>query len=176
VTNRLDLSPIPGVLSLMSRMIFNTIPGVLEWCDCCDLQNGALLLGYPARLSGKVGLASHGAWSPPKNLNFHAGFLATGEIPPGWPSLRWGSNSILPKHKLNLYPLYYTPPWHSLYDVDRHLDMEPSPHWNLYIWWTRTWEVGWNPGSWPGMNHDCVTSRRREVSWLKNDWAEKIWA
>jgi len=60
-------------------MIFNTIPRVLELCDRCDLQNGALLLGYPARLSGEVGLASHGARSPAKNLNFHAGFVATGE-------------------------------------------------------------------------------------------------
>ena len=89
MTNRSDLYPIPGVLSLTSRMIFNTIPGVLELCDHCDLQNGALLLGYPARLSGKVGLASHGARSAAKNLNFCAGFVAMrgllpqGKIPPG---------------------------------------------------------------------------------------------
>jgi hypothetical protein len=63
-------------------MIFNTIPVVLEQCDCCDSQNGAPLLGYPGYPARWVSLLT-GHDPQPRISIFMRGLLPQGILPPG---------------------------------------------------------------------------------------------
>jgi hypothetical protein len=76
VTNQSDSCPIPGVLSLMSRMIFNSIPGIVIVVTHVRVfkQSSCLAkMGYPERWVSL--LTGHNP--QPRISIFCAGFVAT---------------------------------------------------------------------------------------------------
>ena len=73
----------------MGQMGFSPNPGIV--IIVTDVRCQAIFVSRKNGLSGKVGLASHGARSPAKNLNFCVGFAATEENSTGvtWSEVRF---------------------------------------------------------------------------------------